>query len=52
MEGIHVGVGHRPAGGVVVLIERAADSRPVRVVVAAMSLTITSWLSSGLPRQF
>ena len=31
---------------------RACTVRPVRVVVAAMLLMMTSWLVSGLPRQF
>jgi hypothetical protein len=30
----------------------ARTRSPVRVVVAAMVCTITSWLVSGLPRQF
>ena len=30
----------------------ACTCKPVRVVVAAMVLTITSWLVSGRPRQF
>jgi hypothetical protein len=30
----------------------AATDSPVRVVVAAMLFTMTSWLVSGLPRQF
>jgi len=30
----------------------ASTVRPVRVVVAAIVCTMTSWLVSGLPRQF
>ncbi len=38
--------------GLAKLAEPADADNPVFVVVAAMRLTITSWLTSGLPRQF
>jgi hypothetical protein len=37
--------------GVLVVVEAGETSRPVLVVVAAMRLMMTSWLTSGLPRQ-
>ena len=33
-------------------VHLTADFEPVLVVVAAIRFTITSWLMSGLPRQF
>ena len=42
MEGLHVGVGHRPAGGVVVLIDRAADVQ--------RDQSELGWQAAGQPR--
>ena len=48
----HLLVGDLDACGVVPVSSSAVTVSPVRVVVAAMVLTMTSWLVRGLPRQF
>ena len=48
----HLLVGDLDACGVVGGVEFGVTVSPVRVVVAAMVLTTTSWLVRGRPRQF
>jgi hypothetical protein len=48
----HLLVGDLDALGVVAVPSSACTVSSVREVVAAMVLTMTSWLSSGRPRQF
>ena len=51
-EVLHLLVGDLDAGGVSPGSSSAWTLSPVLVVVAAMVLTMTSWLVSGRPRQF
>ena len=48
----HLRIADLDSGRVTAGSSSACTVRPVRVVVAAMLLTTTSWLVSGLPRQF
>jgi hypothetical protein len=47
-----VGLGDRDPGGVGAGVQVGLDPQPGAVRAAAMVLTTTSWLVSGLPRQF
>src|SRR6266540_2752770 len=50
-QGVHLPVADLHPGGIGGGIQLGADGQPVRVVVAAMLLTMTWWLVSGRPRQ-
>src|SRR5258708_38696775 len=53
VDGGEFGVGDLDAGRVAVLASSSQRTlRPAVVVVAAISWTMTWWLTSGLPRQF
>jgi hypothetical protein len=45
-------IAHPDAKRVAAAVQLRADRKPVCVVVAPISSTITSWLASGRPRQF
>ena len=51
-QGGHLRVADLDSGGVGAVVQAGLQVRPVRVVVAAMLLMMTSWLVSGRPRQF
>jgi hypothetical protein len=51
VDGGEVGVADLDAFGVVAVVEAGVDGEDGLVVVAAIRLMMTSWLTSGLPRR-